>query len=91
MSFENVRIKSDRDERLKKLLYKVEDEMLDIIMKEFKDRDTEDFPTLGLALGIYSITMQWTSELQKHTLHLMIDAQLQNERVSTGWKYPRLE
>jgi len=90
-NFENVKISGTRNQRLKNIATAIEMELLDIIMKEFEDHGMKDIPTLGLALGIYSITMQFTSEIQKHTLHLMNLAQSENEKVSTNWRYRKNE
>ena len=90
-NFENVKVSGTRNQRLKNIATAIEMELLDIIMKEFEDRGIKDIPTLGLALGIYSITMQFTSEIQKHTLHLMNKAQAQNEKVKTDWRYEKNE
>ena len=88
-NFEHVKISGTRNQRLKNIAVAIEMELLDIIMQEYEDKGIKEIPTLGLALGIYSMTMQFTSELQKHTLHLMIQAQKENERVPTDWRYKK--
>jgi len=87
--FENVRISETRNQRLKNIATAIEMELLDIIMKEYEKLGMKEIPSIGLALGIYSITMQFTSEIQKHTLHLMVKAQGENERVPTTWRYEK--
>lgn len=87
MSFQNKKINEKRNQRLKNIASSIEMELLDIIMDEYEDMGLKDIDTLGLALGIYSITMQFTSEIQRHTLQLMIKAQTEDEKVSTNWRY----
>jgi len=85
--FENKRISETRNQRLKNIATAIEMELLDIIMQEYEKLGMKEIPSIGLALGIYSITMQFTSEIQKHTLHLMVKAQGENERFPTTWRY----
>lgn len=87
MSFESKKIKDERNRRLRNIASSIEMELLDIIMKEYDDMGLKDIDTLGLALGIYSITMQFTSNIQLHTLQLMIKAQTENQKVDTSWRY----
>ena len=87
--FKHVKVSDTRNQRLKNIASSIEMELLDIIMKEFEDRGIKEVDTLGLALGIYSITMQFTSEIQKHTISLMIKAQTENEKVSSDWRYKK--
>ncbi len=88
-NFESVKIKGSRNQRLRNIATSIEMELLDIIMDEYEDMGLKEIPSIGLALGVYSVTMQFTSEIQKHTLQLMIKAQTENERVSTEWKYEK--
>lgn len=87
--FKNIKIDSKRNQRLRNIATSIEMELLDIIMQEYEDMGLKDIPTIGLALGIYSVTMQFTSQLQQHTLALMIKAQEEAERVSIDWRYER--
>ena len=87
--FENKKVSATRNQRLKNIAIAIEMELLDIVMQEYEEKGLKEIPTLGLALGIYSITMQFTSEIQKHTLHLMIKAQTENENVSSKWRYEK--
>lgn len=88
-NFENVKISETRNQRLRNIATAIEMELLDIIMKEYEDKGLKEIPTLGLALGIYSITMQFTSAIQTHTLQAMIKAQTENEKVKTDWRYEK--
>jgi len=87
--FVNKKIKESRNQRLKNIAFSIEDELLDIIMDEYEDMGVKDIPSIGLALGVYSVTMQFTSQLQQHTLNMMIAAQGEAERLSTKWRYER--
>lgn len=89
--FESVKIKESRNKRLRNIASSIEMELLDIIMQEYEDKGIKEIDTLGLALGIYSITMQFTSAIQQHTLQLMIKAQTENDKVSTEWRYQKSE
>lgn len=90
-NFENIKISQTRNQRLKNIATSIEMELLDIIMQEYEKLGMKEIPTLGLALGIYSITMQFTSEIQRHTLLLMNKAQAENEIVKTDWRYKKNE
>ena len=90
-NFENIKISQTRNQRLKNIASSIEMELLDIIMQEYEKLGMKEIPTLGLALGIYSITMQFTSEIQRHTLLLMNKAQAENEIVKTDWRYKKNE
>jgi len=87
--FSNIKIKDWRNKRLRNIAASIEMELLDIIMQEYEDMGLKDIPSIGLALGVYSVTMQFTSELTKHTLKLMIDAQGSAERLDTTWRYKK--
>ena len=85
--FENIKISGTRNQRLRNIATAIEMELLDIVMQEYENKGLKDIDTIALAIGIYSITMQFTAELTKHTLHLMIKAQTENERVNSNWRY----
>ena len=87
--FKNIKIKESRNNRLRNIAASIEMELLDIIMQEYEDMGLKDIPTIGLALGVYSVTMQFTSQLQQHTLKMMIDAQSEAKRVPTDWRYEK--
>lgn len=89
--FKNIKIKDSRNQRLRNIASSIEMELLDIIMDEYEDMGLKEIPSIGLALGVYSVTMQFTSEIVKHTLKLMVDAQGEAEMLSTSWRYKRIE
>lgn len=90
-NFKNIKIETKRQRRLRNIATSIEMELLDIIMDEYEDMGLKEIPSIGLALGVYSVTMQFTSEIVKHTLKLMIDAQSEAETLSTSWRYKRIE
>ena len=89
--FKNIKIETKRQRRLRNIATSIEMELLDIIMDEYEDMGLKEIPSIGLALGVYSVTMQFTSEIVKHTLKLMIDAQGEAETLPISWRYKKNE
>ena len=84
------KLSEQKNERLRTILFSIEDELLDILMDEYEIRGLKKVDTVALAIGIYSLTMQFTSSLLQHTISRMVEAQKERDR-DLDWKYEKKE
>ncbi len=84
------KLSEEKNRRLRTILYSIEDELLDILMDEYEIRGLKKVDTVALAIGIYSMTMQFTSSLLQHTITRMVQAQQENKR-DLDWTYEKKE
>lgn len=85
---DSKKLSDEKNRRLQSILFSIEDELLDILMDEYSKQGMDKVDTVALAIGIYSMTMQFTSSLLSHTITRMVESQEKPQR-DTSWKYQK--
>ncbi len=88
VDWDTTKLSKEKNRRLRTILFSIEDELLDIIMDEYTKKGMEKVDTVALAIGIYSMTMQFTSSLLSHTITRMVESQRKPQR-DLNWKYEK--
>ena len=88
VELDSKKLSEKKNRRLRSILFSIEDELLDILMDEYAKKGMDKVDTVALAIGIYSMTMQFTSSLLSHTITRMVESQEKPQR-NTSWKYQK--
>ena len=89
VELDSKKLSEEKNRRLRSILFSIEDELLDILMDEYAKKGMDKVDTVALAIGIYSMTMQFTSSLLSHTITRMVESQEKPQR-DTSWKYEKI-